>query len=121
MSTPSIVLWGVSASPYVRKVQIALEEKQLTYEHKQILPTILLKATGQSVPQEFIKVSPLGKIPALQVDNYCVADSTVICAYLDKKFSTGQKLYPESPEDYAKTRWFENYANTNFSDIAYKK
>jgi glutathione S-transferase len=117
----AIVLWGVGPSPFVRKVQIALEEKGLAYKHMQILPKVLLTATGQPVPATFDKVSPLGKIPALQIGDYAIADSAVISAYLDKKFPQGQKLYPEQPEAYARALWFENYADTIFSSITHKK
>jgi glutathione S-transferase len=121
MSDEKIILWGVKASPYVRKVMVALSEKQIPYEQKEILPKVLLELTGQVVPNDFLHASPLGKIPALQVNNFCIADSSVISAYLDRKFITGSLLYPHNPEKYAKTLWFERYADTTLSDITYKK
>lgn len=119
--TNTVILWGVSASPYVRKVLIALNEKDIPFTQKEILPTILLKETHQEVPLEFEQISPLGKIPALQVDNFSISDSAVICAYLEKKFSSGNSLYPSNPEDYAKALWFEQYADRTLTDIAYRK
>lgn len=119
--SPSIVLWGVGLSPYVRKVQIALEEKKIRYEHRQILPKALLIATAQPVPDDFDKASPLGKIPALQIGDYCIADSAVISAYLDKKFPQEQQLYPDNAEAYARALWFENYADTILSSISHHK
>ncbi|ACJ19943.1 glutathione S-transferase family protein [Coxiella burnetii] len=116
-----IILWGVSISPYVRKVMVALAEKGIAYEQKEILPKVLLEATGQKVPVEFNQASPLGKIPALQIGDYSLADSAVIAAYLDRKFSTGNQLYPRTPEAYAKARWFEQYSDTVLTDIAYHK
>jgi glutathione S-transferase len=118
---PAIILWGVSISPYVRKVMVALAEKELPYEQREILPKILLNATGQSIPVDFEKTSPLGKIPALQVGDFCVADSAVIAGYLDKKFVTSNKLYPIQAEGYARALWFEYYADTTLTEVAYKK
>lgn len=120
-NTEMITLWGLGLSPYVRKVQIALGEKNLAYEHKQILPRALLLATQQAVPDAFQKASPLGKIPALEIGAFSISDSSVICAYLDKKFPQGQQLYPEQPDAYARARWLENYADTTFSGVIYQK
>ncbi len=117
----SVTLWGVSASPYVRKVKVALEEKQIPYKQIEILPKILLQALGQEVPGDFDKASPLGKIPTLRVGDFCIADSAVIVAYLDRKFNSGNRLYPSNPENYAKTLWFEHYADVVLTEVAYKK
>jgi glutathione S-transferase len=40
---------------YSRKVMVALAEKELPYEQREILPKILLNATGQSIPADFEK------------------------------------------------------------------
>lgn len=119
--TESVILWGVSVSPYVRKVMAALAEKNITYEQREILPKAFLLATGKSVPEAFDKASHLGKIPLLQVGDFSISDSAVIAAYLDRKFSTGNKLYPDNPEDYAKSLWFEHYSDTVLTDVGYKK
>jgi glutathione S-transferase len=116
-----IILWGVSASPYVRKVMVALLEKNIDYTHKEILPKVLLQATGQAIPEDFNRVSPLGKIPALQIKDFCIADSAVIAGYLDRQFSDGQSLYPKNPEAYARTLWFEHYSDNVLTEIVYKK
>lgn len=116
-----VILWGVSLSPYVRKIMVALDEKGITYEHREILPKSLLQATGQAVPVDFNEASPLGKIPALQVGNFFTADSAVIAHYLDRKFHSGNKLYPANPEHYARALWFEHYSDTVLTETIYKK
>ena len=117
---PTVILWGVSISPYVRKIMVALAEKNIAYEQREILPKILLEATGQSVPEDFNRMSPLGKIPALQVDDFSVADSAAITGYLDRKFSTGHLLYPSNPEEYARALWFEHYSDHVLTGVAYQ-
>ncbi len=116
-----IILWGVSISPYVRKVLLALVEKDLVYEQRETLPKSLLQATSKIVPEDFDSASPLGKIPAIQIGNFTIADSAVITAYLDRRFTSGNRLYPLNPESYARTLWFERYSDTTLTDVIYKK
>lgn len=119
--TDQIKLFGVKVSPYVRKVMIALAEKEIMYEQQEVLPAILLEALGQKVSEEFQAASPLGKIPALTVGDFSIADSAIIAKYLDKKYSTGNRLYPSAPRQYATALWFENYCDTVLTEVAYKK
>ncbi len=120
-NTEKIILWGVKASPYVRKVMVALAEKNLEYEHQQVLPKSLLILKNEVVPEAFDRLSPLGKIPLLQIGDWGIADSAVITAFLDREFSSGKKLYPDNSKEYAKALWFERYADTTLTDVTYKK
>ena len=115
------IVWGVSASPYVQKIMVALAEKNIAYELRETLPTVLLHALNQTVPLEFEQASLLGKIPALQIDDYAISDSAIIAGYLDLKFSSGNALYPRCPEAYATARWFEMYSDTVLTNTAYQK
>ena len=69
-------LLGVDASPYVRKVRIVLEEKQIPYEYVQARPSL----PDSPVP----RFNPLAKIPVLvTAENKAIYDSPVIVDYLD--------------------------------------
>ncbi|MCK9201144.1 MAG: glutathione S-transferase N-terminal domain-containing protein [Gallionella sp.] len=69
-------LLGTDASPYVRKVRLVLLEKNLPHEYLVDAP----RDPGSHVAQ----VNPLGRIPALILDDdTCVYDSPVIAEYLD--------------------------------------
>src|SRR5713226_5997898 len=92
------VLYGVNASPFVRKVRVALAEKNVPYEHEVVIPV--------NVSPEFRKMSPLGKIPALRDGDKALSDSSVICAYLERAHPT-PALYPADPYEYARALWFE--------------
>lgn len=120
-NTEKLILWGVKASPYVQKVMVALAEKNLDYEHRQILPKSLLILRNEVMPEEFERLSPLGKIPVLQMGDWGIADSAVITTFLDRQFPSDQKLYPDNPKEYAKALWFERYADTTLTDVIYKK
>lgn len=108
------IIWGTPVSPFVRKVLIVLEEKNLTYTVKDILPELLLKKTNQKVPSEFMKISPLGKIPAYEENSnsshFAISDSNVIVNYLEQKYPA-PALRPSSIESNAWVSWFMNYAD----------
>ncbi len=66
-------LFGSLTSPYVRKARLVLLEKNIRHE-------CLIGAEKS----EILSVNPLGRIPALILDDgFCVFDSTVIAEYAD--------------------------------------
>ena len=116
-----ITLWGTSVSPYVRKVMAALGEKQLDYTHQQVLPASLLIALKQPVPAEFQQASPFGKIPAVEINNQSLCDSAVITMFLEKNFTSGNKLYPMHAAEQIQAINLERFSDTVLSDVVYKK
>jgi glutathione S-transferase len=69
-------LLGSNTSPYVRKVRLALLEKNIPHEYVVDPPT----DPGSLV----LQVNPLGRIPALILDDgFCIFDSPVITEYVD--------------------------------------
>lgn len=101
-------LLGAHGSPFVRKVKVVLDEKGLKYEHEQVVP---FPPTA-----EYRKVSPLGKIPALIDGDRALADSSVICAYLERTHPA-PALYPADPYAYARALWFEEYGDSGLAPI----
>ncbi|MEO8559517.1 MAG: glutathione S-transferase [Rhodospirillales bacterium] len=79
-------------SPYVRKVMILALERGLDKKLEK-LPTA---ASPVQANRDLDKANPLGKVPALMLDNGMVLfDSPVICEYLDSRHK-GAKLFPPS-------------------------
>lgn len=103
MSEP-IQLMGSIFSPYVRKATLFLEEKGIDYKAR-------LGYLPQDKRPEFRAASPLGKIPAMVDGDFGLADSSIICAYVERKF-TDTPLYPADPQDYARALFIEEYADT---------
>lgn len=69
-------LLGTNTSPYVRKVRLALLEKNI--------PHIYLVDPPREPGSQVARVNPLGRIPALILDDEtCVFDSPVIAEYVD--------------------------------------
>jgi len=96
----SLVLLGGSVSPFVRKVRVFLVEKGLDFQHEQVNPF--------APPEGYREISPLGKIPAFKDGDKTLCDSSVICAYLEKKYPK-PALYPSDPYDYARALWIEEF------------
>jgi glutathione S-transferase len=98
------VLHGVGASPFVRKVRVALVEKGMDYELDPVMPF--------GVSDEYKKMSPLGKVPCYTPkDGVHIPDSSVIVAYLERT-NSNNPLYPENPEDFARALFLEEYADS---------
>lgn len=77
-------LYGNAASPFARKCRVIAHELGLKLEEIRTLPM---------QDPEFRKVNPLGKIPALLLDDGSVLiDSPVICEYLNHM--GGGKFFP---------------------------
>ena len=69
-------LLGTDTSPYVRKVRLVLLEKNIPHEY--------LIAPPREPGSQVARVNPLGRIPALILDDgTCVFDSPVIAEYAD--------------------------------------
>lgn len=93
---------GVGASPFVRKVRVALAEKGLDYELEPVFPF--------GVGAEFRKISPLGKIPVLQEDDYYLPDSSAILDYLEAAYPE-KPLFPKDPKQRGRAVFLEEYAD----------
>jgi len=94
------ILYGAPLSPFVRKVAVAMEEKNIAYEWNPVRPHDRL--------EEFGRISPLGKIPAYKDDLVALADSSVICFYLEKTHPE-KSLYPADTLELVRALWFEEY------------
>jgi glutathione S-transferase len=99
---------GSYLSPYVRKVLVCLELKGLAYEIDPIVPFF-----GD---ERFGALSPLRRVPVLVDDRVTLADSTVICEYLEERYPQ-PPLYPADVADRARARWLEEYADSRLGDV----
>lgn len=84
-------LYHAAASPFVRKVLIALHETNLLDQVELVPVTVSPIAPGDIVPAR----NPLGKIPCLELpDGTALYDSRVITRYLSS-LAPATNLYPE--------------------------
>jgi glutathione S-transferase len=94
---------GVNLSPFVRKVRVALAEKNIEYDLEPLIPI--------NVPPEFKTKSPLGKIPVYEDGDFVLPDSSCIIAYLERIRPT-PALYPADPQEFGQALFLEEYADT---------
>jgi len=99
---------GSYLSPYVRKVLVCLDIKGIPYEIDPIVPFY-----GND---EFARLSPVRRIPVLVDDSVTLADSSVICEYLDERYPE-PSLFPKGPQLRARARWLEEFADTRMGEV----
>lgn len=105
-----LLIYGTRGSPFVRKVLVALTEKNLPWELEEV--------NVFDPPDWFLELSPAKRIPVLRDRSIAtegvagtIADSSAVCGYLERKYPD-PALYPEDPLDYGRALWFEEYADT---------
>jgi glutathione S-transferase len=92
------VLYNVDLSPYAARVRLAVYwkglEDQITFE----------APPGGLKSEAYLKENPLGKVPALKLDDgFCLPESELILEFIEDSH-TQRPLRPADPETAAKAR-----------------
>lgn len=104
-----LTIYGVPVSVHTRKVIVTALLKGLQFRVEPVVPF--------NPPADWASLSPTGKIPVADIDGFKLADSGVICAYLDR-LHPAQPIFPQDAKAYAQARWFEEYAgSTVFREV----
>jgi glutathione S-transferase len=94
---------------------IGLEETGAPYEAKPIL-----LAKGQQRTEEYQKINPRGKVPALSVDGKILVENTAILTYLARRFPE-KKLMPVDPAEEARgiatMCWFSSIVHPSYQRV----
>lgn len=109
--TPAdLLIYGSPVSPFVRKVLAFTVAKGAAFD---IEPVNIM-----SPPEWFPEISPMKRIPVLRDRTIgeegaagTIADSSAICAYLEKKHPE-PALYPQEPFAHGRALFLEEYADT---------
>ena len=105
----SIHLISHPLCPYVQRSVIVLTEKSIQFSRTDI-------DLGNK-PDWFKKLSPLGRVPLLQIDNqHTLFESAVICEYLDE--TTPGSLHPANALEKAHHRSWIEFGSALLSNIA---
>ena len=94
--------------PYAQRVAIALAEKSL--------PFTRIDIDLARKPDWFLAISPLGKTPALKVDDAAIFESAVILEWLEETHPP--PLHPVDPLERADHRAWGEVASSILNDIA---
>ena len=94
--------------PYVQRAVIALTEKAVPFERVDV--------DLANKPDWFVKISPLGKTPVLQVGEAAIFESAVILEYLEE--TEPKPLHPAGPLRRAEHRGWIEFGSAVLNDIA---
>ena len=98
-----MLIYGFTASPFVRKTVVFATEKGLAVELKPKRP---LKDDA-----ELTACSPVGVIPGVRDGDFTISDSSAIVAYMDA-IKPDPVLIPTEAKARARTVWFDEFADT---------
>jgi len=87
-------IYGHFLSAPANKVRLTASALGLDFDYQQLDLT-----KGEHKSPEYLKVNPVGKVPALEDDGFCLFESNAICRYLGNK--TQSNLYPQESQQRA--------------------
>jgi glutathione S-transferase len=98
-------LYNTQRCPYARRTRIVLHEKGIVFDVHEV--------DLENKSEEFLSVSPYGKVPVLAVNGTSLYESNVVNEYLDEVHET-PRLLPENPEQRALARSWMAFADDYF-------
>ncbi|KAL9094297.1 MAG: hypothetical protein Q9165_003437 [Trypethelium subeluteriae] len=110
-------LFGSCFCPFVQRVWISLEVKQIPYQYIEVDP--------YKKPQSLLEVNPRGLVPALRHGDWACHESTVLMEYPPpalqlEDLDTGPALLPTSPQTRAHSRLWADHINRHFIPSFYR-
>lgn len=113
-----LILYGMPLSSPVNKVRFLLNYLALPYQFE-----IVHLPSGENKQSSYLKINPIGKIPAINDDGFCLAESNAIMRYLANKHDTD--LYPEALQARAVVeQWIDfssHHIGMSVSKVMYNK
>ena len=98
----SMKLYGTDVSPFVARVRIQIYKKKL--------PVDIVPPPGGLGSQEYLQITPIGKMPVLDLGNLVIVESEVIQEYFEDKFPN-PSLRGDTPEETARIRMLSRIAD----------
>src|SRR3712207_4787783 len=98
-------LYNTQRCPYARRTRIVFYEKGIDFD--------VYEVDLSNKSEEFLSVSPYGKVPVLAVNGMTLYESNVVNEYLDEVYET-PRLLPENPEQRALARSWMAFADDYF-------
>ena len=104
------ILYSAQRCPYARRTRIVLREKQIDFD--------IYEVDLRNKSEEFLRVSPYGKVPVLVVNGTSLYESNIVNEYLDEVYKY-PRLMPDNPEQRALARTWMAFANEYFFPAIY--
>lgn len=105
----SLVVFGAPLSPFVRKVRLFAAEKGFDYQLENVNPF--------NQPDWYRDLNPLRRVPAIRDGDFTLADSSVICHYLEDRAPQRAPLCGEGAQSRARINWLEKYADYELAPL----
>lgn len=105
--TAPLTLVSFDLCPYVQRAAIVLAEKAIPFTRRDV--------DLSAKPDWFKALSPLGKVPLLQVGDAVIFESSVIVEYIED--TTPNPLHPADPLIRAQHRAWTEFASSILADI----
>lgn len=116
MNYPNVTLWSDACffSPYVMSVFVALSEKGVPFSMQHVD-----LASQQHLGNAFGEISLTRRVPALQIDDFLLSESSAIAEYLEERFPAPEyeRLYPKDREKRARAREIQAWLRSDFLPI----
>ena len=113
-----IKLYGFELSFPVNRVRLCLNAMGLDYEFVRINPF-----AGENQTEDYLKLHPAGKIPAIDDDGFTLFESNAIMKYLCRKYKSG--FYPDEITAQADVdKWLDftsNHLANGFNKVLFNK
>lgn len=95
---------GMWASPWVRRVTIALKIKGIPYEY--------IEEDLKNKSQLLLQYNPVKKlVPVLVHEGRPIPESLIILEYIDEIWNNSPKLFPHDPYQRAEVRFWADFIN----------
>ncbi|MDH0292457.1 glutathione S-transferase family protein [Pseudomonas sp. GD04087] len=105
----SLVVFGAPLSPFVRKVRLFAAEKGFDYQLENVNPF--------NQPDWYRELNPLRRVPAIRDGDFTLADSSVICHYLEDRDPQRAPLCGKGAQARARINWLEKYADYELAPL----
>jgi len=98
--------------PFVQRTWLALEEKELSYEYREVNP--------YKKDKEFLEINPLGLVPAIVYHGKSLYESLVLNEFLEDEFSDSKALLPKDSFERARIRLWIDHLTKKFTPAFYR-
>ena len=106
-----VILHGVWASPFSKRVELALKLKGIPFEY--------VEEDLQNKSPQLLQYNPVHKkIPVLIHNGKPIAESLVILEHIDETWKNSPRFLPEDPHRRAKVRFSTSFVQQQFSEYS---
>lgn len=110
-TTMKMKLFTFATSPYARKVRMMLEFKGVAFEP-------IERCYSLDRKEDLRAANPRAEVPTLVLDTRTIADSSIICEYVEEEFPA-PPLFPPDPYERARMRSIEDLCDRAFDAVTY--